>query len=120
MVSIKGLSRAQINAIRLKVKDFLPPKFKGDRSQFKPWADAIMLFLSIEEQRLTAILRQLQTLRQPITDGNVICGYYLEAEAEGFTSLSKVILRSLLSMTKGENLRNHSFIPLVDMKLGGN
>eukprot|EP00971_Amphidinium_carterae_P268873 5334234-Amphidinium_carterae.1 len=35
-VNIKGLSRAQINAVRLKVKDFLPEKLKGDRSQFNP------------------------------------------------------------------------------------
>eukprot|EP00971_Amphidinium_carterae_P038667 760198-Amphidinium_carterae.3 len=63
------------------------------RSQFKPWA---MLFLSIEEPRLTVILRQLQTIGQPITGHNVI----LEEEAERSTSLSKVILHRLLSMTQ--------------------
>eukprot|EP00971_Amphidinium_carterae_P169570 3359404-Amphidinium_carterae.1 len=35
-VTIKGLSRAGINAVRLNVKDFIPQKFKGNRSQCKP------------------------------------------------------------------------------------
>eukprot|EP00971_Amphidinium_carterae_P311624 6193767-Amphidinium_carterae.2 len=61
------LGRAQVNAVRLNVKDFLPQKFKGKRSQFKPWADEDML--------------HLQTIRQPITDQNVISGYNLEADA---------------------------------------
>eukprot|EP00971_Amphidinium_carterae_P155230 3078285-Amphidinium_carterae.1 len=40
-VMFKGLNKAGINAIRLNVKDFLPQKFKGDRSQFKAWADEV-------------------------------------------------------------------------------
>eukprot|EP00971_Amphidinium_carterae_P099247 1963147-Amphidinium_carterae.1 len=62
-----------------------------------------MLFLSIEEPRLTAILRQLQTTRQPITHQTVISGYNLDAESERFTSLNKVILHRRLSMTDGES-----------------
>eukprot|EP00971_Amphidinium_carterae_P236728 4698325-Amphidinium_carterae.1 len=64
----KGVSRAQTNAVRLNVKDFLPQKFKGDRGQLKAWADEVTLFLSIEGPRLTNILKRLQTTRQPITD----------------------------------------------------
>eukprot|EP00971_Amphidinium_carterae_P321350 6387141-Amphidinium_carterae.1 len=59
-----------------------------------------MLFLSIEEPRLTAILKALQTARQPVTDTDVIGGDTLEAESERFVSLSKVILHRLLSMTE--------------------
>eukprot|EP00971_Amphidinium_carterae_P008552 168703-Amphidinium_carterae.1 len=103
-VMFKGFNKAGINAVRLNVKDFLPQKFKGDRSQFKPWADEAMLFLSIEEARLTAILKNMQTTRQPITDADVIGGYTLEADSERFISLSKVILHCLLSMTEGESL----------------
>eukprot|EP00971_Amphidinium_carterae_P227095 4504719-Amphidinium_carterae.1 len=62
-----------------------------------------MLFLSIEEPRLTAILKSLQTIRQPITHAAVISGYTLETESERFTSPSKVILPRLLSMTEGES-----------------
>eukprot|EP00971_Amphidinium_carterae_P025784 508747-Amphidinium_carterae.1 len=61
-----------------------------------------MLFLSIEEPRLTGILKQLQTIPQPITDANVISGCSLEAESERFTSLSKIMLHRLLSMTEDE------------------
>eukprot|EP00971_Amphidinium_carterae_P072612 1436116-Amphidinium_carterae.1 len=104
-VMFKGLNTAGINPIRLNVKDFLPhtQKFKGDQSQFKAWADEVMLFLSIEEPRLTNILKQLQTIHQPITDANVISGYSLDAESERFISLSKVILLRLLSMIEGES-----------------
>eukprot|EP00971_Amphidinium_carterae_P154544 3064981-Amphidinium_carterae.1 len=69
-VMFKGLNKAGINAVRLNVKDFLPQKFKGDRNQFKPWADEVMLFLSVEEPRVTAILKSLQTTHQPITDAD--------------------------------------------------
>eukprot|EP00971_Amphidinium_carterae_P054474 1073093-Amphidinium_carterae.1 len=100
-VKFSGLSKPRINALRLNVKD-LPQKFKGDRGQFKSWADEVMLFLSIEEPRLTNILRRLQTIHQPITDANVIGGYSWEAETVRFTSLSKVTLHRLLSMTEGE------------------
>eukprot|EP00971_Amphidinium_carterae_P249243 4947513-Amphidinium_carterae.1 len=62
-----------------------------------------MLFLSIEEPRRTGILKHLQTIRQPITDANVISGYSLETESERFTSLSKIMLHRLLSMTEGES-----------------
>eukprot|EP00971_Amphidinium_carterae_P298135 5923996-Amphidinium_carterae.1 len=94
-VMFKGSSRAGINAIRLNVKDVLPQKFKGERGQFKAWANEVMLFLSIEEPRLTGRLKQLQTICQPITDANVISGYTLEQESERFISLSKVILQRL-------------------------
>eukprot|EP00971_Amphidinium_carterae_P312050 6202897-Amphidinium_carterae.1 len=102
-VMFKGLSRAGINAVRHNVKDFLPQELKRDRGEFKAWADEVMLFLSIEEPRLTGILKQLQTTRQPITDANVISGYSLDGESKRFTSLSKVILHRLLSMTEGES-----------------
>eukprot|EP00971_Amphidinium_carterae_P330242 6463172-Amphidinium_carterae.2 len=85
-VKLKELNRAQINAIRLNVKDFLPQKFEGDHGQFKSWADEVMFFLSIEEPRLTNILKRLQTIRQPITDANVIGGYTLEAESDSSLS----------------------------------
>eukprot|EP00971_Amphidinium_carterae_P085502 1691576-Amphidinium_carterae.1 len=62
----------QSNALKLNIKVFLPRKFKGDRGQFKAWADEVMLFLSIEEPRFTNIFKRLQTIRQPITDANVI------------------------------------------------
>eukprot|EP00971_Amphidinium_carterae_P186768 3707349-Amphidinium_carterae.1 len=84
-VMLKGLSRASINAVRLNVKDFPPQKLNGD---------------SIAEPLLTAILKRT---RQPITDADVIGGYSLESESERFTSLSKVILHRLLSMTEGES-----------------
>eukprot|EP00971_Amphidinium_carterae_P326225 6456902-Amphidinium_carterae.1 len=90
-----GLSRSGINATRLNVKDFLPQKFKA-------WADEVMLFRSLEEPRLTDRLKQVQTICQPITDANVISGYSLDAESERLTSLNKVILHRLLSMTEGE------------------
>eukprot|EP00971_Amphidinium_carterae_P288249 5722597-Amphidinium_carterae.2 len=60
-------------------------------------------YTSIEEPRLTAILRQLQTIRQLITDANVISGYNPEAESGRCTSLSKVMLHRLSSMTEGES-----------------
>eukprot|EP00971_Amphidinium_carterae_P155995 3092608-Amphidinium_carterae.1 len=96
----KGTQQSRHQRNRLNVKDFLPQKFKGDRGQFKAWANEVMLFLNNEEPRLTGILKQLQTIRQPITDANVISGYNVETESERFTSLSKVILHRLLSMTE--------------------
>eukprot|EP00971_Amphidinium_carterae_P100250 1982689-Amphidinium_carterae.1 len=51
----------------------------------------------------TIILKQLQTIRQPIPDHIVISGYSLEEESERFTSLSKGILHRVLSMTEGES-----------------
>eukprot|EP00971_Amphidinium_carterae_P150546 2984221-Amphidinium_carterae.1 len=104
-VKFKGLSRAQINAIRLNVKDFLPQNFKGDRSQFKPWADEVMLFLSIEEPRLTNILRRLQTIRQPM-QMSLVDTHWKQSRRD--SSLST--LHRLLSMTKGES--HASFILL--------
>eukprot|EP00971_Amphidinium_carterae_P083366 1649863-Amphidinium_carterae.1 len=98
-VMFKGLNKASINAVGLNVKDFLPQKFKGNRSQFKPWADEVMPFLRIEELRLTAILKSLRTTRQPITDADVIGGHTLEAGLERFICLSRVTL----SMTEGES-----------------
>eukprot|EP00971_Amphidinium_carterae_P276559 5488211-Amphidinium_carterae.5 len=77
----------QGNAFKLNVKDFL---VQGRQRSIQAWVDEVMLFLSIEEPRLTAIFRQ--TIRQPITEANVISGYNLEAESERFTSLSKVFL----------------------------
>eukprot|EP00971_Amphidinium_carterae_P114772 2273452-Amphidinium_carterae.1 len=47
--------------------------------------------------------KRSQTIRQPITDANVISGYRLEAESERFVSLNKVILHRWLSMTEGES-----------------
>eukprot|EP00971_Amphidinium_carterae_P177135 3512906-Amphidinium_carterae.2 len=80
-----------------------------------------MLFLSTEEPRLTNILKLLQTIRQPITDANVISGYSLDAESERFTSLSKITLHRLLSMTECEShALVQSLMPLVDMKHGVN
>eukprot|EP00971_Amphidinium_carterae_P182654 3624775-Amphidinium_carterae.1 len=75
---------------------------KGDKGQFKPRADEVMLFLSIEEPRLTNVLKRLQTICAPITDLDVIAGSHLKQETERFASLSKVILHRLLSMTEGE------------------
>eukprot|EP00971_Amphidinium_carterae_P005062 101311-Amphidinium_carterae.2 len=91
-VNIKGFSRAGIKAVRLNVKDFLPQR-----------ADEATPFLSIEEPRLSVTLKQLQTTRQPIIDQNVISGHSVEDESERFTSLSKVILHHMLSMTEGES-----------------
>eukprot|EP00971_Amphidinium_carterae_P047028 926082-Amphidinium_carterae.1 len=86
-VNDKGRSRAGINAVRLNVKDFLPQKFKGDRSQFKPRADEVMLFLSIEEPRRTAILGQLlQTICQPINGPSLIT---MSTQRLGFLSGSE-------------------------------
>eukprot|EP00971_Amphidinium_carterae_P341169 6479848-Amphidinium_carterae.3 len=39
-----------------------------------PGQDDVMLFLSIEEPRLTHMLKRLQTIRQPITDADAIGG----------------------------------------------
>eukprot|EP00971_Amphidinium_carterae_P203154 4031645-Amphidinium_carterae.1 len=61
-----------------------------------------MLFLSIEEPRLTPFLHQLQTIRQRVTDEDVINEADLQAETETFKSLSKIIPHRLLSMTEGE------------------
>eukprot|EP00971_Amphidinium_carterae_P334135 6469228-Amphidinium_carterae.1 len=59
--------------------------------------------MSIEEPRMSPILKRLQTIRQQITDRDVIQGVDgLEQEADRFVSLSRILLHRLLSCTTGE------------------
>eukprot|EP00971_Amphidinium_carterae_P200115 3971423-Amphidinium_carterae.1 len=85
---VKGLSRTQINAIRLNFKTQEVPTSKVPG---RP------------QSAQTLGRPNNATIRQPIADRNVINEYNLEADAERFISLSNVILHRLLSMTDGES-----------------
>eukprot|EP00971_Amphidinium_carterae_P197388 3917715-Amphidinium_carterae.2 len=60
----KGFNRTQIHAVRHQCQGHLPSKFQENRGQFKPSAEEVTQFLSIEEQRLTATLSRLKTTMQ--------------------------------------------------------
>eukprot|EP00971_Amphidinium_carterae_P171244 3394276-Amphidinium_carterae.1 len=86
--------------VRVNDKDFPLHRSSKEKkvSQHKPWADEVTLFFSISRsQKLTNTLERFQTIRVPIIDLGVISGRHLEIER--FTSLSKVILHGLMSMT---------------------
>eukprot|EP00971_Amphidinium_carterae_P019403 382008-Amphidinium_carterae.3 len=61
-------------AVRLHIKDSLPPTFSGDRDKCKAWSSEFILFMLSDEPRLGAILKRLQTIRLSIMDRDVIPG----------------------------------------------
>eukprot|EP00971_Amphidinium_carterae_P141063 2795464-Amphidinium_carterae.4 len=109
-------------AVRLNIKESLPPSFVGDRDKFRAWSDKFIFFMSIEAARMSPILKCPQAIRQPITDRDVIRGMDgLDQVADNFLSLSNVLLHRLLSCTL-ENLMHlckyHSFMESQDMMPG--
>eukprot|EP00971_Amphidinium_carterae_P117826 2333933-Amphidinium_carterae.2 len=104
-VGVKELSRAQIKAVRLNVKDDPPQKFKGARSQLKPWADEVIMTCCFCQLRIQDSLSHSGACRLHVSPSPT---EMLSVDTQ-WKQIQTVVFN---------DRRRHSRIPLADMKCG--